>query len=100
MVEIWIKVKNGCLILEELFVGILSDFICKLDYVYFFSILGDFYIFFLLYVIIICWRIMDGIEKFEKYKNFVIILFEIKSVLKKYIFFYSSDVEKLFKIIV
>lgn len=43
---------------------------------------------------------MDGIERLEIYKNFENIILEIKSDLKKFIFVYNSDVEKLFMIIV
>lgn len=100
MVEIRIKVKNGCPTLEELLAGILSDFICKLDYAYFSSILGDFHTLSLLHATTICRRIMDGIEQSEKYKNFATILSETKSALKKYISFHSSDAEKSSKIIV
>lgn len=43
IVEMRIKVKNGCPTIEELLTGILSDFVWKLDYAYFSSKLDDFH---------------------------------------------------------
>lgn len=100
MVEIRIKVKNGCPTIEELLAGILSDFICKLDYAYFSSKLDDIHTLSLLHVTTICQRIMDGIERSDKYKNFENIISETKSAIKQFISFHNSDAEKSSKIIV
>lgn len=100
IVEIRIKVKNGCPTIEEILTGILSDFVFKLDYAYFSSKMDDFHRLSLSHATTICQRIMDGIDKSEKYKNFANILSETTSALKKYISFHNSDAEKSSKIIV
>lgn len=100
IVEIRIKVKNGCPTIEELLTGILSDFVWKLDYAYFSSKLDDFHTLSLLHATTICQRIMDGIERSEKYKNFANIISETKSALTKFISVHNKDAEKSSIIIV
>lgn len=100
IVEIRIKVNNGCPAIEELLTGILSEFVWKLDYAYFSSKLDDFQKLSLSHATTICQRIMDGIERSEQYKHFANIISETKSDLKKFISFHNSDAEKSSIIIV
>lgn len=100
IVEIRIKVKNGCPNIEELLTGILRDFVCKLDYAYFYSKMNDVPRFSSAHATTICQRIMDGIERTDKYKNFENIISETKSAIKKFISFHTSDAEKSSTIIV
>lgn len=100
IVEIRIKVKNGCPAIEELLTGILSELVWKLDYAYYSSKLNDFHTFSSLHATTICQRIMDGIERSEKYKNFENIISETKSELRKFISVHNSDAEKSSLIIV
>lgn len=100
IVEIRIKVKNGCPSIEEILTGILSEFVWKLDYTYFSSKLDDFQKLSLSHATTICQRIMDGIERSEKYKNFANIISETKSALKKFISVHNKDAEKSSTVIV
>lgn len=100
IVEIRIKAKNGCPTIEELLTGILSELVWKLDYAYYSSKLNDFHTFSSLHATTICQRIIDGIERSEKYKNFENIISETKSELKKFISVHNSDAEKSSLIIV
>lgn len=47
-----------------------------------------------------CQRILDGIERSEKYQNFANIISETQSVLKKFISFHNKEAEKSSVIIV
>lgn len=94
IVEIRIKVKNGCPTIEELLTSILSEFVWKLDYAYFSSKLDDFQKLSLSHATTICQRIMDGIERSEKYKNFANIISKTKSDIKQFISYHNSDAEK------
>lgn len=94
IVEIRIKVKNGCPNIEELLTGILSDFMCKLDYAYFSSQLDDFKAFSLSHPTTICQRIVDGIERSEKYKSFANIITETRNDIKKFVSVLNKDAEK------
>lgn len=80
IVEIRIKVKNGCPNIEELLTGILGDFVWKLDYAYFTSKLDNFQKISLVHATTICQRIMDGIERSNDYDSFENIMLETKSL--------------------
>lgn len=99
IVEIRIKVKNGCPNIEEL-TGILSDFVWKLDYAYFSRKLDNFQKMSLVHATTICQRIMDGIERSDDNESFENIILETKSALKKFISVHNSDAQKSSIIIV
>lgn len=100
IVEMQIKVKNGCPNFEELLTGILSDFVWKLDYAYFSSKLDNFQKMSLVHAKTICQRIMDGIERSDDNESFENIILETKSALKKFISVHNSDAQKSSIIIV
>lgn len=100
IVEMRIKVKNGCPNIEELLTGILSDFVWKLDYAYFSSKLDNFQKMSLVHATTICQRIMDGIERSDDNESFENIILETKSALKKFISVHNSDAQKSSIIIV
>lgn len=100
IVEMRIKVKNGCPNIEELLTGILSDFVWKLDYAYFSSKLDNFQKMSLVHAKTICQRIMDGIERSDDNESFENIILETKSALKKFISVHNSDAQKSSIIIV